>query len=375
LNNKTFHILLEDPFALTRGSTWNTRGWTFQEALLSRRRDLFTDSEVYFECWGMVCRDSINTPLEELHTKDLRRFKKTDSTGIKGTFPFGVGDYAVAVFDRIREYRARSFSFESDVLDGFLDILHSFKRQFDVDHCWGVPLVPHPIAWLHNGKQTEVTPWSYDRRFCLGIFSFGPGESRRAGFPSWSWTGWHWEITKNDWMEQDSQWTPSAWEFRVNALDHALEANIEMKNGEILPIKHYALSSKRHPELSSFIHIKLWQCPVNIQVLKRMISYPGGCAEVWTGLDDTRGKLITTLGLDRLRKLIQNEGEESFDARIVFCFSPDTFYSGGIGYFQLWLVVRLPGGWYERVLELQLSSAWSDDKTQCRALAENHFFE
>src|SRR5262249_38696863 len=29
---------------------WNTRGWTFQEKLLSRRLLLFTDQQVYFKC-------------------------------------------------------------------------------------------------------------------------------------------------------------------------------------------------------------------------------------------------------------------------------------------------------------------------------------
>ncbi|KAK0726895.1 heterokaryon incompatibility protein-domain-containing protein [Lasiosphaeria miniovina] len=31
-------------------SRWNTRGWTYQESLLSRRRLVFTDSQVYFQC-------------------------------------------------------------------------------------------------------------------------------------------------------------------------------------------------------------------------------------------------------------------------------------------------------------------------------------
>lgn len=33
-----------------RNSTWNSRGWTYQEMLLSRRRLVFTDSQMYFQC-------------------------------------------------------------------------------------------------------------------------------------------------------------------------------------------------------------------------------------------------------------------------------------------------------------------------------------
>src|ERR1700760_1263800 len=45
--------LPHNPVDLVRHSKWNTRGWTYQEGLLSRRRVIFTDSEVYFDCWGM----------------------------------------------------------------------------------------------------------------------------------------------------------------------------------------------------------------------------------------------------------------------------------------------------------------------------------
>jgi hypothetical protein len=41
-----------------KNSTWNKRGWTFQEAILSRRRLVFTDDEVYFECAGKNCFES-----------------------------------------------------------------------------------------------------------------------------------------------------------------------------------------------------------------------------------------------------------------------------------------------------------------------------
>ena len=39
---------------------WNTRGWTFQEALLSRRRLVFTEEQMYFECHGMYCCESLD---------------------------------------------------------------------------------------------------------------------------------------------------------------------------------------------------------------------------------------------------------------------------------------------------------------------------
>jgi hypothetical protein len=44
-------------------SKWNSRGWTYQEALLSRRRLVFTDSQIYFQCRAMHCPESLSFPL------------------------------------------------------------------------------------------------------------------------------------------------------------------------------------------------------------------------------------------------------------------------------------------------------------------------
>ncbi|KAF2825359.1 heterokaryon incompatibility, partial [Ophiobolus disseminans] len=40
-------------------SKWRSRGWTFQEGCLSRRRLIFTDQEVLFLCRDMYCQESL----------------------------------------------------------------------------------------------------------------------------------------------------------------------------------------------------------------------------------------------------------------------------------------------------------------------------
>lgn len=47
------HLLvsaLGDPRLLTKNSKWINRGWTYQEAVLARRRLGFTDEQMYFTC-------------------------------------------------------------------------------------------------------------------------------------------------------------------------------------------------------------------------------------------------------------------------------------------------------------------------------------
>ncbi|KAK8064971.1 hypothetical protein PG997_011718 [Apiospora hydei] len=55
------------PWASINTSRWATRGWTYQEAVLSRRRLVFTQNHVYFECRNMSCWRA-----KHLHTPGLR---------------------------------------------------------------------------------------------------------------------------------------------------------------------------------------------------------------------------------------------------------------------------------------------------------------
>jgi hypothetical protein len=44
----------KEAFSLSRGSaSWFERGWTYQEGVLSRRRLMFTENQVCFQCEEM----------------------------------------------------------------------------------------------------------------------------------------------------------------------------------------------------------------------------------------------------------------------------------------------------------------------------------
>lgn len=42
-------------------SSWVTRGWTYQESALSRRRILFSQHQIYFRCQEITCCESLDS--------------------------------------------------------------------------------------------------------------------------------------------------------------------------------------------------------------------------------------------------------------------------------------------------------------------------
>ncbi|KUJ08268.1 HET-domain-containing protein, partial [Mollisia scopiformis] len=55
----TLMSTMTHPHSSITSSSWNSRAWTFQESVLSRRRLVFTENQIYFECDVMNCVESL----------------------------------------------------------------------------------------------------------------------------------------------------------------------------------------------------------------------------------------------------------------------------------------------------------------------------
>jgi hypothetical protein len=167
-------------------SKWNSRGWTYQEALVSTRRLVFTDSQVYFQCASMHCLESLALPLNLLHTKDRSHF--FDSINLPRVFPNQVvGKHTMEVPDRIEDYNRRQLSFETDALDAFQGILQSFKSlKHPVENFLGLPLFP-----TESFVASKRGPVSNTDKLALSLmWTMNESATRRRAFPSWTWLGW-----------------------------------------------------------------------------------------------------------------------------------------------------------------------------------------
>lgn len=146
---------------LVERSAWDNRGWTYQEALLSRRLLLFSHSGPFLKCGkgGRLCGEPNSTD----------RYLRMPL--ISGHVNWPGGEYwPWHTFSALIEgYTKRVFSHESDILRAISGILNSF---YECHHYFGLPFSVFDNAILWNAADTTYStsnPTSGDV------------------FPSWSW--------------------------------------------------------------------------------------------------------------------------------------------------------------------------------------------
>lgn len=169
---------MEEQSRLLLGTTWSSRGWTFQEHLFSLRKLIFQNDTVNWDChcaaWhemqadlGIMARQPCSMPLS--------------STGFNTT--------AWPDFHRFSRlvsiYNKRDLTFEEDVLDAFAGALNVFGRSFEGGFVSGLPQMFFDAALI----------WQPHRRLARRQSS----KSDQAVLPSWSWIGWHGTLHSESW--------------------------------------------------------------------------------------------------------------------------------------------------------------------------------
>jgi len=149
-------------------SKWNTRAWTFQERILSKRCLVFTAGRVYFQCrnsqmsediyehpdasvWSMGLLHGPSIKFREANTKAIEVYK-----------------------DTIRSYTSRDLGNEADILAAFNGIGRDLTRHLGGEAVFGLPNTHFDWALLWE-------PTSAPERRRKGT---------KLSFPSWSWVGW-----------------------------------------------------------------------------------------------------------------------------------------------------------------------------------------
>ena len=159
-----------------RASKWNTRAWTFQERLLSKRCLIFTEGRVYFQClstgmsedifadregagWSL---DLVNAPLQMLRELNRR---------------------ALWVYTNcVALYTARVLTKRKDILAAFNGISNLMEKTMQAPFIFGLPSSHFDMAllWEPQSAIERRVPKTEDEKAEFGGMQF----------PSWSWCGW-----------------------------------------------------------------------------------------------------------------------------------------------------------------------------------------
>jgi hypothetical protein len=219
VQDKYLTIVRPDPRAAVERSTWMTRGWTYQEVVLSTRRLVFTDEQVSFECDSMRCCESVDNCPEKFQSK-IKAGTYTNNSTFKG-----IGQENDDICKHIEEYTKRSLTYDSDIVNGILGIFSAYEQlEKPMHHLWGVPLFSWPNLFRATLKATSNIHHSRTQKLVQGLWWQSSGETqRRYGFPSWSWTGWTGAVVFTRWGEFLKE----------------IHVLVEMKNGDLVDVEQF----------------------------------------------------------------------------------------------------------------------------------------
>ena len=178
-------------FENIRNTVWASRAWTFQEAIFSRRRLLFTESQAIFSC---------NTSTRCEWGRELRN----DHPSLVGLQwcgaqdPLRVGIPVRGACDTMEKYCVRKMTHDSDALNAIASTLNFIQRN-DEYHIWGVPFRVCKLSSderqkaISNCSNTEALLSVSNVKMIqihLAWYHWEETQRRRQGFPSWSPLGW-----------------------------------------------------------------------------------------------------------------------------------------------------------------------------------------
>ncbi|CAH0056220.1 unnamed protein product, partial [Clonostachys solani] len=183
---------------LVQKSKWNTRGWTYQEGILSTKRLIFTDSQVLFECNGMHCCEAVSFDLSRMHNKTKEMFDM-DAYRLGAFGAKTPGSNPQEYMKYVSDFSKRELRYARDTLDAIQGVLNTFTRARNPIHnFWGIPIVSSDGDFFRRTDFVLLptsTTRSRSTRFIINLLwepspAYPHGFTRKKGFPSWSWTGW-----------------------------------------------------------------------------------------------------------------------------------------------------------------------------------------
>ncbi|KAF1828191.1 HET-domain-containing protein [Decorospora gaudefroyi] len=233
-NGSLLLSILPDPRREILESPYWTRGWTYQEGVLSNRRMVFTEYQTYWECRCMASHESVDMPL--FHTPATREDDPNSVlihfmlTGIfkGGAYSGGSSahqdnlviavdeayrlDYGFPLFqemtvgsqlrglaEHIREFSKRHLTHDTDSLLAFQGVVGMYEQTKPLYLFHGIPMWTGDIAGSAVGPQVtlalSVSSWYHGSHSDNDNMFVSEVCRRRTHLPSWTWAGWNGTVT------------------------------------------------------------------------------------------------------------------------------------------------------------------------------------
>ncbi|KAF3074217.1 hypothetical protein CFAM422_003781 [Trichoderma lentiforme] len=240
LDNCTILTTSPEPVSYVRKkSQWWTRGWTFQEGLLSRRRLIFTEYQMFFECNTTSWMEASGGIEHVSMPREIDWPKCRASPSLFRYLLPGPPNWRMSMnaelrlqhrytdwFTAVMLYTNRNLSFDTDSLDAFTGIARLMQRASPpIFHISGLPIVISPenegaplfdmylfasLCWYHSGRSTTR------RRLCL---------------PSWTWAGW----------AGSARWLAFPFSAHKGASPLLRDLKLEFRNGQVSSMAQHLL--------------------------------------------------------------------------------------------------------------------------------------
>ncbi|KAK2764078.1 hypothetical protein CKAH01_15881 [Colletotrichum kahawae] len=164
-----------------QGIYWNSRGWTYQERLLSRRLLVFTQDTVYFQCGQMTCSEDFNMlkpgVIQSASQQDIMLSRGEEPPTLTPRSQYRLGISEEYYYRMVTEYTSRHMSHADDRVNGFEGILNVLRNVYGDVFIWGTwagDMLHHSLLWQPRQELKRVYQW----------------KTTTPVYPTWAWAGW-----------------------------------------------------------------------------------------------------------------------------------------------------------------------------------------
>jgi hypothetical protein len=220
-------IMLDQAIGLMR-TKWFSRGWTFQENHFSRRKLVFQDDTVNWECCNASWHEAqdMSVVLNQSHGA-IKGHTEIPASMPLNSFDRPTWPDMLRYARLVSLFNERDLTFPEDIFDAFAGCLQHLSSAFPGGFVSGLPVLCFDAALLWQ-------PWT----------PFSRRQSKKTDYdailPSWSWGGWDGILQSEAWRSaanyqyvndatQQCSWKTIStvqWYYSENATSERLPINV-----------------------------------------------------------------------------------------------------------------------------------------------------